>query len=53
VRASSKKEKINLNMALICFLMHRTTLYGWCESEGNVLKPVNQFAPEPNNDGNV
>jgi len=47
VRASSRKEKINLNEALICFLMHENILYGWCESEGNIVTPVNKFAPEP------
>ena len=44
VRASSRKEKINLNRALICFLMHGNVLYGWCESDGNKVTPVNSFA---------
>ena len=50
MRASSRKEKINLNKALICFLMHRNILYGWCESEGNIVTPVNLAAPEPDGD---
>ena len=47
MRGSSRKEKINLNKALICFLMHKNILYGWCESDGNIVTPVNSFAPEP------
>tara|TARA_B110000285_G_scaffold174888_1_gene196119 strand:+ start:943 stop:1356 length:414 start_codon:yes stop_codon:yes gene_type:complete len=31
--------------------MHTNILYGWCESDGNILTPVNQFAPEP--DGSI
>lgn len=27
--------------------MHSKILYGWCESEGNIVTPVNQVAPEP------
>ena len=27
--------------------MHSNILYGWCESDGNIVTPVNQFAPEP------
>ena len=30
VRASSRKEKINLNKACIAFMMHGNILYGWC-----------------------
>lgn len=30
VRASSRKEKINLNKACIAFMMHGDELYGWC-----------------------
>lgn len=30
VRASSRKEKINLNKACIVFMMHGNELYGWC-----------------------
>ena len=51
VRASSRKEKINLNKALICFLMHKNILYGWCESAGNIVTPVNESAPVP--DGKI
>lgn len=47
VRSSSRKEKINLNKALICFMMHKNILYGWCESEGNIVTPVNSVAPDP------
>jgi len=30
--------------------MHKNILYGWCESEGNIVTPVNSQAvePEPN-----
>ena len=36
-----------MNKALICFMMHGTTFYGWCESDGNKVTPVNNFADEP------
>jgi hypothetical protein len=31
-------------------MMHGSVLYGWCESDGNIVTPVNQFAPEPDPD---
>ena len=27
--------------------MHNKVLYGWCESEGNMVKPVNRLASDP------
>ena len=27
--------------------MHKDILYGWCESEGNIVTPVNSLAPDP------
>tara|TARA_B110000285_G_C14900003_1_gene502770 strand:+ start:178 stop:591 length:414 start_codon:yes stop_codon:yes gene_type:complete len=51
VRASSRKEKINLNKALIFFMMHGHTFYGWCEGDGQKVIPVNSKADEP--DGNA
>lgn len=30
--------------------MHKNILYGWCESDGNIVSPVNTFAPDPNGD---
>jgi hypothetical protein len=47
VRASSRKEKINLNKALMFFMMHGSTLYGWCEGDGSKVTPVNSFLEEP------
>ena len=26
--------------------MHKNILYGWCESEGNIVTPVNKIAPD-------
>lgn len=46
VRSSSRKEKVNLNKALICLMMHGNILYGWCESDGNKVTPVNTFSTE-------
>ena len=49
VRASSRKEKINLNKALILFMMHGSKLYGWCENkDGNKVSPVNYNCDESN-----
>lgn len=48
VRASSRKEKINLNKALIFFMMHGGTFYGWCDCKDNKVTPVNGFSEEPN-----
>jgi hypothetical protein len=28
-------------------MMHGSTFYGWCESDGNKVTPVNSFADEP------
>jgi hypothetical protein len=47
VRSSSRKEKINLNKALIIFMMHGSKLYGWCEHDGNKVTPVNSFCDDP------
>ena len=33
VRGSSRKEKINLNKQLMCFMMHGTDLWGWTGSD--------------------
>ena len=49
VRASSRKEKINLNKALIFFMLHGSRLYGWCENstEGkNQLTLVNSLSDD-------
>ena len=32
--------------------MHSNILYGWCESEGNIVTPVNKVAPDPDPDAN-
>ena len=48
VRASSRKEKINLNRACIAFMMHGDILYGWCQKDGNKVTPVNCFSEDQN-----
>lgn len=37
VRGSSRKEKINLNKQLMCFMMHETDLWGWTGSEVKLI----------------
>ena len=40
VRASSKKEKINLNKKLMVFLIHGDTLYYWVDGKFKDLKTL-------------
>ena len=53
VRASSRKEKINLNKACIAFMMHGNVLYGWCQGDGDKVTPVNNFSLDIKKDQNV
>jgi hypothetical protein len=31
-------------------MMHGSKFYGWCETDGNTVTPVNSFSEEPNPD---
>ena len=33
VRSSSKKEKINMNEILICYMLHGTNLFAWSDNK--------------------
>jgi len=43
VRASSVKEKINMNEILICYMLHGTNLWTWSDNGTNKISKINKY----------
>jgi hypothetical protein len=42
VRASSVKEKINMNEIMICYMLHGTNLWTWSDNGTNKIQKINK-----------